>query len=30
MKGFIMAAITQGTVPGILKELYDDQKVQWL
>lgn len=25
-----MAAITQASVPGILKELYDDQKVQWL
>ncbi len=25
-----MAAITQSSVSGILKELYDDQKVQWL
>lgn len=25
-----MANMTQSTVPGILKELYDDQKVQWL
>jgi len=25
-----MGAMTQGTVPGILKELYDEQKVQWL
>ncbi len=25
-----MANITQSSVPGILKELYDDQKVQWL
>lgn len=25
-----MAAITQSSVAGILKELYDDQKVQWL
>ena len=25
-----MGAITQSTVPGILKELYDQQKVQWL
>lgn len=25
-----MAEITQSSVPGILKELYDDQKVQWL
>jgi len=23
-------AMTQGTVPGILKELYDGQKCQWL
>lgn len=25
-----MASMTQSTVPGILKELYDEQKVQWL
>ena len=25
-----MGAMTQSTVPGILKELYDEQKVQWL
>lgn len=25
-----MSNITQASVPGILKELYDDQKVQWL